>query len=52
MHSPLELRTAMVSVHDGRLEVDARYAIANTAAAVIAFVKVGALVNLIFISRT
>jgi hypothetical protein len=52
MHSPPELRTAAVSVHDGRLEVDARYAIANTAEAIIAFVKVGALVSLIFISRT
>jgi hypothetical protein len=52
MHSPPELSTAAVSLHDGRLEVDARYAIANTAEAVIAFVKVGALVNLIFISRT
>jgi len=52
MHSPPELSTAAVSLHDGRLEVVARYAIANTAEAIIAFVKVGALVNLIFISRT
>ena len=52
MHSPPELNTAAVSLHDGRLEVDARYAIANTAEAIIAFVKVGALLNLIFISRT
>ena len=51
MHSP-ELSTATVSLHDGRLEVDARYAIANTAEAIIALVKVGALLNLIFISRT
>src|SRR5579863_7160593 len=51
MHSP-ELNTATVSLHDGRLEVDARYAIANTAEAIIALVKVGALVNVIFISRT
>ncbi len=42
----------MVSLHEGRLEADARYAMANTAEAVIALVKVGALVNLIFISRT
>jgi hypothetical protein len=35
-----------------RLEVDARYAIANTAEAIIAFVRLGALVNLVFISRT
>ena len=47
-----ELSTATVSLHDGRLEVDARYAIANTAEAIIALVKVGALVNLSFISRT
>jgi len=52
MHSPPELSTAAVSLHDGRFEVDARYAIANTAEAIIAFVKVGALVSLIFISRT
>jgi hypothetical protein len=53
MHSPFPLSTATVSLQDGRLEVDARYAIANTAAAIIAFVKVGALVNLIFfINRT
>ena len=52
MHSPPELSIATVSLHDGRLEVDARYAIANTAEAVIAFVKVGALLNLIFIGRT
>jgi len=51
IHSP-EFNIATVSLHDGRLEVDARYAIANTAEAIIAFVKVGALVNLIFISRT
>jgi hypothetical protein len=51
MHSP-ELSIATVSLHDGRLEVDARYAIANTAEAVIAFVKVGALLNVSFISRT
>src|SRR5580700_1170944 len=51
MHSPA-LNTATVSLHDGRLEVDARYAIANTAEAIIALVKVGALLNLIFISRT
>ena len=51
MHSPPELSIATVSLHDGRLEVDARYAIANTAEAIIAFVKVGALLNLIFISR-
>ncbi len=31
MHSPPELSIATVSLHDGRLEVDARYAIANTA---------------------
>ena len=47
-----ELSTAAASLHDGRLEVDPRYAIANTAEAIIAFVKVGALLNLIFISRT
>ena len=52
MHSPPELSTAAVALHDGRFEVVARYAIANTAEAIIAFVKVGALVNLIFISRT
>ena len=52
MHSPPELSIAAVSLHDGRLEADARYAIANTAEAVIALVKVGALVNLAFISRT
>ena len=52
MHSPPELSTATVSLHDGRLEVDARYAIANTAEAIIALVKVGALLNLIFMSRT
>src|SRR5579863_583822 len=52
MHSPPELSMATVSLHDGRLDVDARYAIANTAEAIIAFVKVGVLVNLIFISRT
>jgi hypothetical protein len=51
MHSPV-LSTATVLLHDGRLEVDARYAIANTAEAIIAFVKVGALLDLIFISRT
>jgi hypothetical protein len=51
MHSP-ELSTATVSLHDGRLEVDARYAIVNTAEAIIAFVKVGALLNVVFISRT
>ena len=52
MHAPPELSIARVSLHDGRLEVDARYAIANTAEAITAFVKVGALVNLVFISRT
>ena len=52
MHSPPELSIATVSLQEGRLEVDARYAIANTAEAIIAFVKVGALVNLVFISRT
>jgi hypothetical protein len=52
MHWPPELSTAIVLLHAGRLEVDARYAIVNTAAAIIAFVKVGALVNLIFIGRT
>jgi hypothetical protein len=52
MHWPPELSTATVSLQDGRLEVDARYTIANTAAAIIALVKVGALVNRIFISRT
>ena len=52
MHSPPEVSTAAVSLHDGRLEVDARYAIANTAEAIIAFVKVGALLNVIFMSRT
>jgi hypothetical protein len=52
MHSPPEVNTAAVSLHDGRLEADARYAIANIAAAIIAFVKVGAFVNVIFISRT
>jgi hypothetical protein len=53
MHSPLpELSTATVSLQDGRLEVDARYAIVNTTAAIIALVKVGALVTRIFISRT
>ena len=52
MHSPPELSTAAVSLHDGRFEAVAKYAIANTAEAIIAFVKVGALVNLIFISRT
>ena len=52
MHSPPELNIATVSLHDGRLEVDARYTIANTAEALIAFVKVGALLKLIFISRT
>jgi hypothetical protein len=51
MHSP-ELNTATVSLHDGRLDVDARYTIANTAEAIIALVKVGALENLSFISRT
>jgi len=51
MHSP-ELSIATVSLHDGRLEADARYAIVNTAAAVIAFVKVGALLNVSFMSRT
>jgi hypothetical protein len=51
MHSP-ELSIATVSLHDGRLEVDARYAVANTAEAIIALVKVGGLLNLIFISRT
>jgi hypothetical protein len=51
MHSP-ELSIATVSLHDGRLEVDARYAIANTAEAIIALVKVGALLDLIFISLT
>ena len=51
-HSPPALSAATVSLHDGRLEVDARYAIANTAEAVIAFVKVGALLNVSFISRT
>jgi hypothetical protein len=51
MHSP-ELNTATVSLQDGRFEVDARYTIANTAEAIIALVKVGALVNLSFISRT
>ena len=50
MHSPPEVNTAAVSLHDGRFEDDARYTIANTAAAIIAFVKVGALLNLIFIS--
>jgi hypothetical protein len=52
MHSPPELSSAAVSLHDGRLEVDARYAIVNTAEAIIALVKVGALLNLIFRSRT
>ena len=52
MHSPPELSITAVSLHDGRLEVDARYAIANTAEAIIAFVKVGALLNVSFISRT
>jgi hypothetical protein len=52
MHSPPELSTARVLLHDGRLDVDARYAIVNTAEAIIAFVKVGAFVNLIFIGRT
>ncbi len=52
MHSPPELSTAAVALHDGRFEVVARYAIANTAEAIIAFVKVGALVHLILISRT
>ena len=51
-HSPPELSIAAVSLHDGRFEVDARYANPNTAEAIIAFVKVGALVSLIFISRT
>jgi hypothetical protein len=51
MHSPA-LSTATVSLHDGRLEVDARYAIANIAEAIIALVKVGVLVKLIFMSRT
>jgi hypothetical protein len=51
MHAP-ELSAATVSLHDGRLDVDARYTIPNTAAAIIAFVKVGALVNRIFMSRT
>src|SRR5580692_7715851 len=51
MHSPPELSITAVSLHDGRLEVDARYAIVNTAEAIIAFVKVGVLVNLSFISR-
>src|ERR1700728_1707901 len=51
MHSP-ELSIATVSLHDGRVDVDARYAIANTAEAVIGFVKVGALLNVSFISRT
>jgi hypothetical protein len=50
MHSPPEANTAAVSLQDGRFEDDARYTIANTAAAIIAFVKVGALLNLIFIS--
>lgn len=52
MHSPPELSSATVSLQDGRLEVDARYTIVNTAEAIIAFVEVGALVNVIFISRT
>jgi hypothetical protein len=52
MHSPPELSTAAVSLQDGRFEVDARYTIVNTAAAIIALVKVGALVKLIFIGRT
>jgi hypothetical protein len=43
---------AAVSLHDGTFAVDARYANANTAEAITAFVKVGALVNLILISRT
>jgi hypothetical protein len=34
-----------VSLHEGRLEVDARNTIPNTAVAIIAFVKVGALVK-------
>src|ERR1700733_1792963 len=51
MQSPPELSTATVSLHDGRLEVDARYAIVNTAEAVIALVKVGAFLNLMFIRR-
>jgi hypothetical protein len=46
------LSIATVSLQDGRLDVDARYAIANTAEAIIAFVKVGALLNVSFISRT
>ena len=45
MHSPPELSIATVSLHGGRLEVDARYAIVNIAEAIIALVKVGALVN-------
>jgi hypothetical protein len=51
MHAP-ELRAARVSLHDGRLEAVARYAIANTAETAIALVEVGALLKLIFISRT
>jgi len=52
MHSPPELNIATLSLHDGMLEVDDRYAIANTAEVIMALVKVGALLNLIFISRT
>jgi hypothetical protein len=52
MHSPPELSITAVSLHGGRLEVDARYTIVNTAEPIIALVNVGALVNLIFMSRT
>ena len=51
-HSPPELNIAAVSLHDGRLEADARYTTADTAEPVIAFVKVGVLLNRIFMSRT